>query len=230
MSIREICSPVMTWQVVCRYEIVHSNCSLYWEQSWRCPDQLERKWKVKLPSQLGAGREPDLRRDFLRASVGTQEQKSFCVGWAVQAARREHSWEMVGSIAACPKQDVIHPLSALRQRVKWDPTHWHSVELQPRSELLTRRDRAAMGSEWTHIEVGRGDTNAGGYPVNRYGLLFTSILWTLLFVSSNMETVHSSWSMAARSQAYISLQPLLQALCCATSVEEQMQYLLCTCN
>lgn len=75
-----------------------------------------------------------------------------------------------------------------------------------------------------------GDTNAGSYPVSKYGLVFTSILWTSLFAFSDMETLHSDWSMAACSQAYISLQPLLQALCCATSVEEQMQYLLCTCN
>lgn len=115
-SRREMCSPVMTWQVVCRYEIVRSNFTLYWEQSWRCPGQLERKWKMKPSSQLGAGREPDLRRDILRASVGMQEQKSFCIGWAVWGAGREHSWEIVGSIAACPKARYDPPIDWLETK------------------------------------------------------------------------------------------------------------------
>lgn len=67
-------------------EIARCNCSLYWEQSWSYPGQsvLERKIKMKLSSQPGAGSEPALQGGILRALAGMEEQKEFLC-WLIPA-------------------------------------------------------------------------------------------------------------------------------------------------
>lgn len=195
-------------------EIARCNCSLYWEQSWSYPGQpvLERKIKMKLSSQPGAGSEPALQGGISRALAGMEEQKEFCAGWSLR-----------GGCLLCTRRQGAGcdpPFSWLEIRVKWDLSCLQSPDLEPAQGAegtCCLGLSAGRGDEWERSGVGRRDTNAGCYPVNRYHLLFIRILWTSLFVFSDKETLHSGWSIAVCSQAYISLQLLLQALWCSQS-------------